>query len=73
MEDILKKFKNYLKNIDRYSQAVNLISWDLQTCSPKDSVDTKIDTLGFFSTEIFRLSTSEEYGKYLEALSEPSI
>lgn len=71
MNDILQQFKDYLKKIQQYNQAATLFSWDMQTAAPKDSTENKIESIGFFSTEVFRLSTSKEYGALLEELSKP--
>ncbi len=71
MENTLKNFKEYLKKIEQYAEATELLTWDLQTAAPKESVDRKIESISFFSTEIFRLSTSDEYGEYLRVLSKP--
>lgn len=71
MENTLKKFKDYLKKIEQYTEAVELLTWDLQTAAPKESIDRKIESISFFSTEIFRMSTSDEYGGYLKELSKP--
>ncbi len=69
MEQTLKKFKEYYKRMKQYEQAGTMLAWDMQTASPKDSVDSKIESLGFFSTEKFKLSTSEEYGQILSELA----
>lgn len=71
MEETLKKFKEYLKKRKQYDQAQTMLTWDMQTASPKDSVESKIESIGFFSTESFRMSTSEEYGKLLFELAKP--
>lgn len=73
MENLIKKFKNYRSRMDKYTEAVELLTWDMQTGAPKESIDHKIDGIGFFSTEIFRMSTAEEYGEMLEQLSRPEI
>ena len=71
MKETLQQFKDYLKKIQQYSQATTLLTWDMQTAAPKESVESKIESIGFFSTEVFRLSTADEYGKLLKELSRP--
>ena len=71
MEQTLQNFKDYLKKIQKYNQAAILFTWDMQTASPKKSIENKIDSIGFFSTEVFRLTTAPEYGALLEELSLP--
>lgn len=73
MNQTCEQVKEYLKKIRKYEQAAALISWDLQTAAPKKSIDSKLEALGFFSTEAFRLSTAEEYGSMLRELSRPEV
>lgn len=71
MNQTLDQFKEYLAKIRQYNQAVTLFSWDLQTLTPPKGMEEKMEAIGFFSTEAFKLSTSEEYGAMLEELSRP--
>lgn len=71
MSQTLEAFKSYQAKIQQYEQAVSLLYWDLQTLTPKMGAESKMDAIGFFSTEAFRLSTAEEYGNLLKALSKP--
>ena len=71
MEKLFEEFKSYRSKIDKYAEAVELLTWDMQTGAPKDSIEHKIDAIGFFSTEIFRLTTADEYGNMLEELIKP--
>ena len=73
MNQTLDKFKEHLKKMRQYEQAVCLLNWDLQTMAPKKGVESKLEALGFFSTESFKLSTSEEYGAMLQELSRPEL
>ena len=66
---LLKEFEENLWKIQKYKQAVELFSWDLQTAAPKEGVESKIDAIGYFSTELFRLTTSARYGYLLRELS----
>ena len=69
MGTLLQEFNDNLKTIQKYKQAVELFSWDMQTDAPKDSIENKIEAIGFFSTEIFKLTTSARYGYLLRELS----
>lgn len=71
MENRIKEFKEYRSRMDKFTEAVELLTWDMQTGAPKDSIEHKIDAIGFFSTEIFRLSTADKYGEMLEYFAEP--
>ena len=66
---LLQEFKDNLDKIQKYKQAIELFSWDMQTDAPKESIESKIDAIGFFSTELFRLTTSARYGYLLRELS----
>ena len=71
MEQLLKDFKEYLKKMRIYAHASNMFYWDLRTAAPRKSLESKLDAMSFFSTEIFRMNTSDEYGEMLEKLSQP--
>lgn len=73
MNDTLKKFQDYLQKIKYYQQGCALLQWDLQTAAPKNGLDAKVELLSFFSQEAFRLSTADEFGALLEALSCPEV
>ena len=69
MTTLINEFNETLKKINQYKQAVTLFSWDMQTDAPKNGTESKIEAIGFFSTEIFKLSTSKRYGYLLRELS----
>ena len=69
MTTLINEFNETLKKINQYKQAVTLFSWDIQTDAPKNGTESKIEAIGFFSTEIFKLSTSKRYGYLLRELS----
>lgn len=71
MSQTLDKFLEYRSKMRQYGLAVSMMYWDLQTATPKKGVECKTEAIGFFSTEAFKLSTSEEYGQLLEELSKP--
>ncbi|MBQ3105572.1 MAG: carboxypeptidase M32 [Lachnospiraceae bacterium] len=71
MSETLDRFLEYRNKMRQYGLAVSMLYWDLQTATPKKGVECKTEAIGFFSTESFKLSTGEAYGKLLEALSRP--
>ena len=71
MSQALDRFSEMQKTLQQYELAVSMLHWDLQTASPKKGMDDKTQALGFFSTEAFKITTSDEYGEILKALSEP--
>lgn len=71
MNNSVARLKDHMKKIEQYQTIENLLYWDLATMTPEKGVNSKAEAIGFFSTEAFRLSTSEEYGSLLKELSAP--
>lgn len=71
MSETLKQFKEYLEKMSYYEHALSQLYWDMQTQMPEKGMDYKVDTIAFFSTENFKLLTSDEYGEMLDKLSQP--
>jgi carboxypeptidase Taq len=67
----LKEFRDFLKKIKCYEEAVGLMYWDLRTGAPKKGVSMRSEVIGVLSGEAFRMSTSEQMGEYLDYFSEP--
>lgn len=67
MSQTLEQFQAYQTRLEQYDQAIALLYWDLQTAAPKDSIEAKLSAVGYFSTESFRLSTADEYGRLLKS------
>ena len=72
MSQALERFQEYQNRISQYDHAVALLYWDMQTGAPKAGTESKLNDIGFFSTESFRLSTADEYGVLLKELAAPS-
>ena len=71
MNNAVSKLKEYMQKFRQYETIENLLYWDLSTMTPEKGVESKADAIGYFSTEAFRLSTSDEYGALLKELSTP--
>ena len=71
MSELLKQFKDYQREMSLYEHAVSLLHWDLTTHAPELGKAHTTETLAYFSTKLFSLSTSPEYGEMLERLAEP--
>jgi carboxypeptidase Taq len=71
VQDIASDFKQCIRKIRSYEEALGLLYWDLRTGAPKKGVETRSDAIGVLSSEMFKLSVSKEMGEYLEALREP--
>ena len=63
-----KQFTDHMKKIIAYNEAVSLLYWDLRTGAPKKGVDLRSDTIGTISSDIFIMSTSDEFGELISAL-----
>jgi carboxypeptidase Taq len=72
LKEQLGLFKDLLKKIKSYEEAIGLMYWDLRTGAPKKGVQTRSEVIGVLSGESFRMSTSEQMGAFLDFLSEPS-
>lgn len=68
---IFEQFQEYLHQIQRYNQIQVLLYWDMKGQMPKEGFAGHSDALTYFSTEQFKLATSQKLRGYLETLSEP--
>ncbi|MCD7867873.1 MAG: carboxypeptidase M32 [Clostridiales bacterium] len=73
MKNTLEEFKDYLHRMRQYDHVLTLLHWDLSTLAPEKGVEAHMNAINYFSTEQFRLSTAEEYGKMLRELSAPEL
>ncbi|WP_146137238.1 carboxypeptidase M32 [Planomicrobium soli] len=62
------QFTEHLKKINGYNEAISLLYWDFRTGAPKKGADLRSETIGILSSEVFLLSTSEEYGQMISEL-----
>jgi carboxypeptidase Taq len=65
-EKRLTGFRDLMKRIRGYEEAVGLIYWDMRTGLPKKGMEARSQVVGMLSTEMFKLSVSEEMGGYLD-------
>lgn len=71
MSQAWEQFQEYQKKMEPLGIAQRILSWDLRTAAPKDSVESKMQAISYFATELFRMNTSQEYTDLLERLAEP--
>lgn len=45
-----------------------MLGWDLRTGAPKKGIEQRSEVLGTLSTEVFKMSTSEEMKEYIQEL-----
>ncbi len=63
-KDIEKEFLDYVKKINAYNEALALIYWDLRTGAPKKGIEQRSEVIGILSSEVFRMTTSEEMSDF---------
>jgi carboxypeptidase Taq len=68
----LASFKAYVRKMKQYEEAIALIYWDMRTGAPKKGIGTRSEVVGELSTEVFRMSTSDEMGEYLAFFTQPA-
>lgn len=71
MSNTFENFKEYLEKISKHNQVLSLLFWDIETTMPKNGFERHSDALTYFSTENFKLTTSEELIGYLDELTKP--
>lgn len=67
----LDDLKNYLKKQSEYNRVTTLLYWDMHTGMPRCGFAGHSDALTTFSTEAFKMSTSEELFQLLSSLQKP--
>ncbi|WP_243136909.1 carboxypeptidase M32 [Alkaliphilus serpentinus] len=63
--------KELIKRMKHYTEAAALMQWDLETGAPTKSVEVRSEVIGTIATESFKISVSDEMGKYIDELSQP--
>ncbi|MEX1029182.1 MAG: carboxypeptidase M32 [Paenibacillaceae bacterium] len=69
-EHALSEFRELVKKIKSYEEALAVMYWDLRTGAPRKGVEARSEVIGTLSTEMFKLSISSEMGRYLEELTQ---
>lgn len=64
----LEQFKAINTKIKQYDEALAVLYWDLRTGAPRKGMDTRSEVIGTLSSEMFKLSTSDELGQLLTEL-----
>ncbi|MFE8702175.1 carboxypeptidase M32 [Cytobacillus sp. FJAT-54145] len=64
-----KEFLEYVKKMGAYNEALSIMFWDLRTGAPKQGVEQRSEVIGMLSSEVFKMSTSEEMAAYIANLT----
>lgn len=67
----IQEFRDLVKTIKYYEEAIGLLYWDMRTGIPKKGAPGRSEVVGMLSTESFKLSTSEQMGRLLDELEQP--
>lgn len=68
-KSVERDFLDYVKKMEAYGEALSLVYWDLRTGAPKQGIEQRSEVIGVLSSEVFRMSTSEEMAAYIAKLS----
>ncbi|MFK9093399.1 carboxypeptidase M32 [Bacillus salipaludis] len=68
-----KEFLDYVKKISAYNEALGLIYWDLRTGAPKQALEQRSEVIGMLSSEVFKMTTSEEMAAYIANLTKQPL
>ena len=61
-------FLALLKKMSAYSEAVSVMYWDMRTGAPKRGIPARSKAVGTLSSELFKMSVSEEMANLLDEL-----
>ena len=67
----LEEYQKLRQKYIYLEHAYNVLYWDMETMAPVKGKDKIADSLTYFSTEMFKLTTSDEYYELVEKLNEP--
>ncbi len=67
---MLNEFREYARKIKYYEEAIAMLQWDLRTGAPRKGMDARAEVIGMLSTEMFKMTTSDEMGHFISSLSE---
>lgn len=70
-EATLSEFRAYVKKMKSYEEALGVMYWDLRTGAPRKGIEARSEVIGELSSELFKMSVSDQMESYLEALIEP--
>ena len=70
-EQKLRQFREYVKKMKSYEEAIGVLYWDLRTGAPKKGVESRSAVIGTLSAELFKMAVSDQMGEYLDYFSSP--
>jgi carboxypeptidase Taq len=73
MAQIEKDFLEYIKKMQAYEEAINVMYWDMRTGAPKKGIEQRSEVIGMLSTEAFQMLISDKMNDYLITLSQNDV
>ncbi|WP_054024616.1 carboxypeptidase M32 [Bacillus sp. FJAT-28004] len=70
--EALQNFKETIRKISSYEEALGVLYWDLRTGAPRKGMDNRSEVIGVLSADHFKLATSPELGESLSTLEDSS-
>lgn len=68
LEEKQQQFRDIIAKLNAYREALGVLYWDLRTGAPRKGVEMRAQTIGLLSTDMFKLSVSEQMGECLAVL-----
>lgn len=69
MEQKLKEVKEYIGNIEKLNESINVLYWDMRTYMPKEGIDSRADIIEYLSGEVFSMKTSNKVKEFIDYFS----
>jgi len=70
---IVQEFKSYVQRMKQLEEAASVIAWDMRTGAPKKGIPQRSNVFGMLVGDVFKMSTSEEMGRFLTELSAEGV
>lgn len=64
-QEMQVEFKELVRRIKHYNEALSVLYWDIRTGAPKKGIPGRAEVIGMLSAESFNLSTSPQMEEYL--------
>lgn len=68
LEAVVTEFKEHMKKIAYYQNALGVLYWDSRTNTPKKGQERQAEVIGFLSTQVYQLTVAPEMNSYLACL-----
>ncbi|QKE71913.1 carboxypeptidase M32 [Arthrobacter citreus] len=68
IKKVQEDFIEYLKKIENYNEAINVMYWDLRTGAPKNGAEQRSNVISQLSEEVFEMTTSSTMENFLNLL-----